>query len=335
MDTIDAFPHILPRPLFERMAAVAETRPAQTWLNGSRRHAGLYDLDLRLRVMDSLPGYRQVLTLATPPLEQVASGTTLRDLAAQANDALADLCHQHPDRFLGFAAGLPMSEPDAATDELVRAITQLGAKGVQIFTNVNGLPLDDPRFEPLFARMAELNRPIWVHGARSFVHPEFTGEDESRYGLWLALGWPYEMALFMARIVLAGVLDRHPNLRFLTHHGGGMIPTFGQRVATNPLGFQGPEHAPELDAFARLKKPAVDYFKMFYADTTVGGEPRTIRASLDFFGVEHVLFASDWPFGPPTDDAQIGPTLHAIASLSLADTDQQKILGDNARRLLQ
>ncbi|MBV9542820.1 MAG: amidohydrolase, partial [Chloroflexi bacterium] len=324
MDIIDAFPHILPKPLFEGMVAAAETPSARSWLNGSSRQTGLYELDVRFRMMDARPGYQQILTLGTPPLEQVASGATLRDLATLANDSMAELCHRYPDRFLGFAAGLPMGDPDASVKELERAINQLGARGVQIFTNVNGHPLDEPRFEPLFAKFSELNKPIWVHGARSFIYPEFASEEESRYGLWLALGWPYEMGLFMARVVLAGILDRYPNLRFLTHHGGGMIPTFGQRVASSPIGFQGPEHAPEVDTFSALEKSPVEYFKMFYADTTVGGEARTIRASLDFFGSDQVLFASDWPFGPPTDDGQIGPTLSAIDRLGLSEAEHAK-----------
>src|SRR5690242_123074 len=253
--------------------------------------------------MDKLEGYQQVLTLATPPLEQVASGTTLRDLARLANDETAELCRRYPDRFLGFAAGLPMDDPDAAIEELERAVNDLGALGVQIFTNVNGHALDEPRFEPLFQRLSQLDKTIWGHGARSFAYPEFVGDEQSKYGLWLALGWPYEMAMFMARIVIAGVLDRYPDLRILTHHGGGMIPTFGQRVGPGPIGFQGPEHQSEFEVFGRLQKSPVEYFKLFYADTTVGGVARTIRASIDFFGIDHVMFGSDWPFGPPTDEA--------------------------------
>jgi predicted TIM-barrel fold metal-dependent hydrolase len=334
---IDAFPHILPKPLFERMVAVAETPAAQNWLTGSRRQTGLYDLDLRFRVMDNLQqvqDYRQVLTLATPPLEQVASGATLRDLTRLANDQLAELCQRHPDRFLGFAAGLPMDDPDAAVQELDRAVNSLGALGAQIFTNVNGHALDEPRFEPLFARFSELDKTIWVHGARSFIHPEFVGDEGSRYGLWLSLGWPYEMAMFMARIVIAGVLERYPDLRILTHHGGGMIPTFGQRVGASAIGFQGPEHQSEFDAFARLSKSPLEYFKQFYADTTVGAVPRTIRASIDFFGIDHVMFGSDWPFGPPTEQSNIVPTLNAIEALGLSAEARAQLLSTNALRVL-
>jgi len=332
---VDAFPHILPQPLFDRMVAAAENPAARDWLNGSRRQTGLYDLDLRLRVMDKLgPEYRQVLTLATPPLEQVASGALLRDLATYANDQMAELCSQYPDRFLGFAAGLPMDDPDAAIRELERATNALGALGAQIFTNVSGHALDEPRFEPLFQRFAQLDKTIWVHGARSFVHPEFVGDEQSKYGLWLALGWPYEMAMFMARIVIAGVLERYPNLRILTHHGGGMIPTFGQRVGPGPIGFQGPEHQSEFEPFSRLARPPIDYLRMFYADTTVGGVARTIRTSIEFFGIDHVMFGSDWPFGPTTEEANIPPTLRAIDELSLSAEEQSKLLGANAQRVL-
>jgi uncharacterized protein len=337
MHTIDAFPHILPKALFERMVGAAETRAAQTWLNGSRRQVGLYDLDVRFSVMDRFQDYRQVLTLATPPIEQVATGAAGRDLAQLANDSLAELCAKYPDRFIGFAAGLPMDDPDAAVVELDRAVGSLGALGAQIFTNVNGHALDEPRFEVLFAKLSALDRPVWVHGARSFIHPEFVGDEESKYGLWLGLGWPYEMAMFMARVVMSGTLDRHPSLRFLTHHGGGMIPSFAQRVAANPVGFQGPEHAPELDAFHRLQKSPIAYFQQsFYADTTVGAVARTIRTSLDFFGPEHVLFATDWPFGPVTDthEANIGPTLQVLEELGLSPRDLALVLGENARNLL-
>src|SRR5439155_338163 len=77
-----------------------------------------------------------------------------RDLARLANDSMAELCRRHPDRFLGFAAALPMNDPDASVEETARAVRDLGALGVQIYTNVNGVPLDDPRYAPLFARVA-------------------------------------------------------------------------------------------------------------------------------------------------------------------------------------
>jgi aminocarboxymuconate-semialdehyde decarboxylase len=135
--------------------------------------------------------------------------------------------------------------------------------------------------------------------------------------------------------VLSGVLVRYPDLRILTHHGGGMIPTFGQRVGPNAIGFQGQEHASELDAFSALPKSPQEYFKLFYADTTVGAVPRTLRASIDFFGVDHVLFASDWPYGPPTEEANLTLTLAVLKDrLDLTQPEVSKLLGGNAQRVL-
>jgi hypothetical protein len=109
----------------------------------------LVDLELRLRIMDRYEGYAQVLTLASPPIEIVAGPDVSPDLARLANDSMAEIVSRHPDRFLGFVASLPMNNPDAAVAEIDRAIAQLHATGVQIFSNVNGRPLDGPEFEPI------------------------------------------------------------------------------------------------------------------------------------------------------------------------------------------
>ena len=145
---IDVFPHILPRKYFDRMLAVA---PAGLALQ--KRMAGipvLVDVDLRLRIMDRYEGYVQVLTLANPPLEVVGGPGVSPDLARLANDEMAAVVARHPDRFPGFVASLPMNNPDAALKEIDRAITELHATGVQIFSNVNGRPLDEPEFQPIF-----------------------------------------------------------------------------------------------------------------------------------------------------------------------------------------
>ena len=137
--------------------------------------------------------------------------------------------------------------------ELERAVDELGALGVQVFTNCNGRAMDDPRFEPLWARLEALECAVWVHGARQ---PSIAGlssdEERSRYGLWAALGWPYEMGMFAARMVASGVLDRYPRLPFYLHHSGGMLPTFIRRVNGSWLELQ--QQAPEDEA--GLRTPA-------------------------------------------------------------------------------
>src|SRR5437879_6915764 len=104
----------------------------------------IYDLDERFRVMERFPEYVQVLTLGSPPVEALGEAALTRDLARLANDSMAELCRRHPDRFLGFAAALPMNDPDASVEETARAVRDLGALGVQIYTNVNGVPSTIP-----------------------------------------------------------------------------------------------------------------------------------------------------------------------------------------------
>jgi aminocarboxymuconate-semialdehyde decarboxylase len=328
--TIDAFPHIFPRPVYERYLAAATDGPALHFLKGIGGRpalAPLWDLDARFRQMDAVEGeYVQVLTMILPPVEQVVGGTVGADLARMANDHLAELVRTYPDRFVGFAAALCLDDVDTALVELDRAVGQLGALGVQIFTNANGRPMDDPRFEPFFARMAALDKPIWVHGARMSSTPDFPGEADSRYGMWLALGWPYEMGLFTARMVATGIFDRHPNLRLLTHHSGGMTPTFARRVSGAHFDLGPPGHEDELAAFQRLRRPPSEYFGLFYTDTS-GQSPTAIKAALDFFGADRVLLGSDAPFG------QLAGHVKLVSGL-VADADRERVLGGNARRVL-
>jgi predicted TIM-barrel fold metal-dependent hydrolase len=332
---IDAFPHILPRKLYDRMFDHASGE-AQ---NMKKRTAGipvLWDLEERFRVMERFgPDYRQILTIASPPIETLGPPEIARDLAKLANEEMAALCAKYPDRFMGFAASLAMNDPDEAVREAQRAVGELGALGVQIFTNVNGLPLDDPRFAPLFAAMAELDRAIWVHPARAASFPDYLSEARSRYEMWWVFGWPYETAIFMSRLIFGGVLDRHPRLRVLTHHAGGMVPHFAGRIGPglDQLGARTPDE--DLTAVGRkLSKRAYDYYKMFYGDTALFGAEHALRCAVDFFGVDHLLFGSDMPFDPEKGPGFIRETIANIEALGLTDAQRAALYEGNARRIL-
>ncbi|HEV8672129.1 MAG TPA: amidohydrolase family protein [Candidatus Limnocylindria bacterium] len=332
---IDAFPHILPPKFFARMFEQATGEAA----NMRKRVSAipvLYDLDARQRVMERFgDDYRQILTVASPPIETLGPPPVAAELARLANDELAELCAAHPDRFMGFAASLAMNDPDAAVREARRATTDLGALGVQIFTNVNGLALDDPRFAPLFATMAELDRPIWVHPARASAHPDYLTEARSKYELWWVFGWPYETAIFMSRLIFSGILNRHPALRVLTHHGGGMVPHFAGRIGPglDQLGARTPDE--DLTKVGRtLGKRPYDYYKMFYGDTALFGAEHALRCAIDFFGVDHILFGSDMPFDPEKGTQFIRETIANIEALGLTAGQRAAIYEGNARRVL-
>ena len=216
---------------------------------------------------------------------------------------MAALCAGHRDRFPAFVAAVCLSNVEAAIVEARRAITQLGAAGVQIYTNVAGHPLDEARFEPFFAAMAELDRPIWLHPTRTADMTDYPAEKKSRYEMWWCFGWPYDTSVAMTRLVFSGLFDRHPGLKIITHHLGGMIPYYDGRVGPG-LEVLGSRTSDEdySTVLPSLEKPHMDYFRSFYADTAMFGAHGGLRCGIDFFGVDHVVFRDGCTARPDRED---------------------------------
>lgn len=331
---IDLFCHILPPAYFDRMTAVS-TRGAYMQKR-VRGIPAMVDLDERFRMMDLFDDYVQVLSLAAPPIEALGSPGQTPDLAKLANDTMAETVARHPDRFPGFVASVPMNNPEATLSEIDRAIRELGAAGIQIFTNVNGRPLDEPDFRPVFQKMAEIGRPIWMHPTRSGSFADYSTEDKSKFELWWVFGWPYETSIAMARLVFAGYFDRWPGLRIITHHMGGMIPYFAGRIGPglDQLGARTDDE--DLTVYLqRLKKRPYDYFKMFFADTALFGARHAMECGLQFFGVDQVVFASDFPFDPEKGTFNIRETIKDIDGLPISAVERLQIYEGNARKLLR
>jgi aminocarboxymuconate-semialdehyde decarboxylase len=223
-----------------------------------------------------------------------------------------------------------MAAPDVGVREAARAM-KMGALGVQIYTNVAGRPLDDPAFEPIFATMAEFDLPVWLHPARTASMPDYPAEQKSRFEMWWCFGWPYDTSVAMVRMVFAGLLDRYPGLKIITHHLGGMIPYYDGRIGPG-LQVLGSRTSDEdySNILPSLKRPHLDYLHDFYGDTALfGGGIQAVRCGLEFFGSDHVVFATDTPLGP------IAPTIDTIKRLDIADDDRRKIFVGNAERLLK
>jgi len=330
---IDVFNHIFPKPFFERLQEVIVNRGAiKRWLH----IPFLHDLDVRFRRIEEFgPDYRQVLSLSAPPIEAInPDRQTTLDLARLANDSMAELVQAHPHRFPGFIASLPLNHPDESVAELERAVTTLGALGVQIFSNVNGLPLDDDRFAPLFERAARLSCPMFLHPARGAGVADYATEQKSKYEIWWTFGWPYETSAAMQRLVFSRLFDRLPDIKIVAHHLGAMIPYFEGRVGYG-LDQLGARTADEDYGalLAQLNKRPIDYFKMFWADTAVFGSRAATQCGLSFFGVDQVMFASDAPFDPEGGPLYIRETIRVIDGLGLAPADRDKIYQRNAERL--
>src|SRR4051812_4201409 len=326
---IDIYTHILPDAFFREMSrASPKLENIAARLRGVKK---LFDLEARFAEMDTFGEYRQIISLPNPPLEEIAQGETAQQLSRVANDAMAELVAQHPQRFPAFVAAVSLDDIDAALKEAGRAIKQLGARGIQIFTNIAGHPLDEPRFASVFAAMANYDLPIWLHPARTAAMPDYAAETKSRFEMWWCFGWPYETSVAMARLVFAGVFDRHPGLKIVTHHlGGRMIPFFHGRVGGG-MEVPGARTSDEdySNVIASLKRPHLDYFREFYADTALFGAGNGLTCGLDFFGADRVVFATDAPLGP------IARTLAAVNALGLDDRARQKIMAGNAGRLMK
>ena len=174
---IDIFNHFMPKAYLDRLAALIPDHVATT---AFPRLTTLVDVDARLKLLDAFGDFAQVLSLANPPLELVAGPDVTPGLARLANDSLAEICRKHSDRFPAFIAALPMNNVEASLAEIDRAVGELGARGIQVFTNVAGVPLSDAKFRPLFRRMAEHDLPVWVHPMRGPDFPDYASEKTSQ-----------------------------------------------------------------------------------------------------------------------------------------------------------
>ena len=177
--------------------------------------------------------------------------------------------------------------------------------------------------------MAEIDLPIWLHPVRTANMTDYAAEPKSRFEMWWTFGWPYDTSVAMTRLVFAGLFDRHPGIKIITHHLGGMIPYFEGRVG---LGLQvlGARTTDEdhSNVLSSLKKPHDEYFKMFYGDTAMFGGFLGTKCGLEYFGADHVVFATDAPM------ASIPDTLNVIDRLELSADDLARICHGNAGRLM-
>jgi len=334
MRKIDIFNHIWPKPFFDRLVKELGTMSDMTKRSGDVPM--MTDLDRRFEVMDMFgDDYQQVLSLASPPLEKFAGPQGALELSQIGSDSMAELCRKHPERFPAFIGTAPMNNPDALIEECRRAIEDLGAAGMQIFTNTSGKPVDLPEYAPFFEYMAKAGKPIWLHPARAQNFSDYESESRSEYEIWWTLGWPYESSAAMARMVFSGMFDKYPGLKVITHHAGGMIPYFEGRVG--PGWDQMGKRTSDRDltgVLKALKRPHLDYFKEFYADTASFGSRKAIEHAIEFFGEDRVVFASDAPFDPEGGPMYIRETLRILDALDVTEEVRHKLYHGNAEKLL-
>ncbi len=327
---IDIFTHVmLPRykqafykyaDKFATEKAVQDKRPTLT------------DNETRLGKLDGYEDLVQVLSTTMPPIEEIAAPGEAAELCRLCNDEMAELVAQHPKKYIAAIANLPLNDMGAALKEAKRAIKDLGFKGIQIYTRVNGKPPSTDEMMPLYKLMCDFDLPIWLHPMRSSSQPDWAAETVSYNQLFSIFGWPYDTTAAMTRLIFAGIFEKFPSIKFITHHCGGMVPYFSDRLVVhynNGLQRLGAEH------FPGLTKHPIDYFRMFYADTALDGNSNyALECGLAFFGEDHVLFGTDMPYDVESGGVSIRETIKAIDNMKVPDATKAKIYEGNARRLL-
>src|SRR5579872_3088980 len=330
MMRIDAYTHFIPKRFADKMTDVAgDYKDIGKRVRSMR---ALHDLDYRKGIVDRHKDYAQILSYPQPTIESFAkSPAQIDELVRIINDGFAELCAKERDHFPGWVAQICLDAADAGVAEAERAINQLGALGVQIYTNVAGKPIDLPQYRPFWKKMEELGKPIWIHPARGANMPDYLSEKKSLYEIWWTFGWSYETAVAMSRLVFSKILDDHPGLKIITHHFGGIVPMLEGRIGPgNDVMGSRTSDTDYVTLRQSLKKRVLDYFKQdFWADTAVFTAEAATKAGFEFFPLDKIVFASDCPYDPEGGTMYPRETLRIVESLSLSPAERDRVYFQN------
>ncbi len=326
MHIIDSHFHWWPRSIFDKLCkrkdyprAAVNTKGGYDYMRRAASGAHLnswgdwFDLDEQFAHMDGL-GHRVDVVCSIGPFSVAFSDMPIdegRDYAIMWNEEMAGAQRKYPGR-LWASAAVPLQDTKVAIDVLDHAINKLGLMGVNLPGSVGADPrIDHERLEPVYARVADLGVPLFLHPTDVIFQDMLDG-----YGgaLHLSLGRVIEVSVAAARMVLSGLMDRHPNLKLVLSHTGGALPYQSGRMDKNTKK-------------AKLPKPASSYIRRMYTDTV---QPHTLgmKFGVEYYGVDHVMYGSDYPCWSPAD------ALRYFSEIGLSPEDQEKILNSNARRIL-
>lgn len=273
----------------------------------------IWDLGLRLRDMDANHVDVQVLSPNVFTFFYGHEVALTQACAAIQNEEIAAVVRRHPERFLGLST-VPLQAPQAAADELRRAMTQLGLRGAMIATNVNGRNLDDPALDPFWATAEELGAFIFIHPQVSAAAERLTSYYKNMVGLTL------ETTIADACLVFGGVLERYPRLKICLAHGGGYVPYQAGRFQ------RGWEVRAETKV--RLHNPPSESLGRLYYDTILHSKP-ALEILISSAGHKRVLLGSDYPFDMGNLDC-----VARVRALSIVPAARELILGGYTRTVL-
>jgi aminocarboxymuconate-semialdehyde decarboxylase len=280
------------------------------------------NIERRLEHMDRYGIDIHVLTIPAPGADRF-EGDGARGIAQIANNAVATIARQYPKRFVGFFT-LPTCNIQASLDELERAVGELGLRGFGCFANLNGQALDREELFPIYERLSKYKLPVYIHPTAPLA-TEAVGIDIMPT---LIFGWAFDSTVAMTRLVYGRVLERFPDIHWVVADVGGVLAFFAQRAINIYSG-----RTEEIRHKYGLQENPLDSFRRFFVDTA-DHPASTLRCVKDFFGPDHMVLGTNYPYGPEEGCVLVKNSLKAIEGLDLNATDREKILGGNAAKIL-
>jgi predicted TIM-barrel fold metal-dependent hydrolase len=279
------------------------------------------DPEVRLHHMDRYGIDIQAVSQSSP----VLLGFGAKDAAEVCRVSNSDnyaLCKAYPDRFVNICI-ISLLDMKSAMRELDRSINELDCRGVTISTNQKGKGLDSSEFFPFYEKVVENDLPILLHPTHWESYPLV--DMDKGWRMMMVFGWPFDTTQAVWRLIFGGVIDRYPSLKIIAHHLGAMLPFFARRVEQNANRF----------LRDKLTKPISEYWNNIYGDTAVDGTVAAYPCGYAFFGPDRTIFGTDYPFGPEEGEDFIRTNLAGVRSMNISTEEMNKILSENAKRLLK
>ena len=325
MRIIDSHFHWWPRPFFDKLCtrkgfprAVVNDQGGYGYLRNDRSDtlnswAEWFDLDKQLEYMDSL-GHQIDVVCSIGPFSIYFSDLPPaegRDSAMEWNEYMAGAQRKYPNR-LWASAAVPLTDTRMAIETLDHAVLKQGLMGVNIPGSIGDDPrIDAERLEPFYARVEELGIPMFLHPTDAVFVDILEGYNGA---LHLSLGRVIEVSVAAMRLILSGVMERHPKLKVVMSHTGGSLPYQSGRMDKN-------------SKKAKLPQPVSTYMKRMFTDT-VSPHSAGMKFAIDYYGIDNVMYGTDYPCWEPKE------TLKYLGEINLSEADKQKLFYDNARRIL-
>lgn len=299
---IDVFAHVLLPKFYQKMLVLDPDLPQKMPF---LQQPLLLDMEKRQALQEET--VKQIISFVNVNPEDYLKAEPALDLVKEANSELLATVRAYPDQFFGGVAMLAMNNIEGSLGILEEfVVSNPEILGVQVFSRHLGLSIADRKFRPIFAKCEELGIPIWLH-------PVF---DNRKPDNNIVFSWEYEQSQAMLQMVEAEIYQDYPNLKIIVHHAGALAPFFSGRIKYI------------------LPKKQVEDFRKFYVDTAILGNPKALELTIDYFGLDRILFGTDAPLGiAPSGATQV--ILEAIDSLSLSQEDKQAIYFENIIYLLK